>query len=72
MSHLGKALKKKITDKVGGAMGAVLAAPHNAESRRANSRYQVAKKYNDMKASGVSDPKTTAQMHMVRDYYAKK
>ncbi len=53
-SHLGKAIKNKITDKVGGAIGSVLAAPHNRKKRQYDREYAAIKDYQAMRDSGSS------------------
>lgn len=68
-----KAIGKALTNKVGGVMASPVVKYHEAKSKSANDRYQVAKTYNDKKKSGVPvTDKENAQFQAVKSYYNKK
>lgn len=69
-SHL-KALGKALTNKVGGVMAAPKVKYYEAQSKKANDRYAVAKDYQAKKKSGTMDDKTQARYEGVKSYYNK-
>lgn len=71
MLEKAKALKNKIVGGVGKAMAMPVVKYHESKSRGYERQYKVAKQYNDMKKSGVSDPKITAAFNHIKDARSK-
>lgn len=65
---LSKALKKKITDKVGSVLAAPVVAHHNRKSRQYNREYAAIKDYQSMRDSG-SDVVNTPQYRKAQAVY---
>lgn len=66
-----KALKNKIVGSVGKAMAMPVVKYHESKSRGYDRQYKVVKQYNDMRKSGLSDPKVTAAFNQVKDARSK-
>ena len=52
--NYAKALKNKITNKVGGVLAAPKVAYYGSKTRQANKDYTWLKSYNDKKKSGIT------------------